>query len=136
MSEVDDHARRVLWAEFASGIVDDPVQKSVVDAEGGLEIAQHLEEQSIVLLKNDHDILPLNPARLHSVAVIGGHADVGMISGGGSAQVDPPGGNAIAPPGHKATTWQAHIWFPTSPLKALRAKLPNAKVEYDSGEGL
>src|SRR5579884_286741 len=136
MSEVDDHARRVLWAEFASGIVDDPVQKSVVDAEGGLEIAQHLEEQSIVLLKNDHDILPLNPARLHSVAVIGGHADVGMISGGGSAQVDPPGGNAIAPPGHKATTWQAHIWFPTSPLKALRAKLPNAKVEYDSGEDL
>jgi beta-glucosidase len=57
-----------------------------------------------------------------------------MISGGGSAQVDPPGGNAIAPPGQKATTWQAHIWFPTSPLKALRTELPNAKVEYNSGE--
>jgi beta-glucosidase len=136
VSEIDDHARRVLWAEFASGVADDPVQKSVVDAEGGLEIAQHLEEQSIVLLKNDNNILPLNPAKLRSVAVIGGHADVGMISGGGSAQVDPPGGNAIAPPGHKATTWQAHIWFPTSPLKALREKLPNAKVEYNSGEDL
>jgi beta-glucosidase len=136
MSEIDDHARRVLWAEFASGVVDDPVQKSVVDAEGGLEIAQHLEEQSIVLLKNDNGILPLNPTKLRSVAVIGGHADVGMISGGGSAQVDPPGGNAIAAPGHKTTTWQAHIWFPTSPLKALREKLPNAKVEYNSGEDL
>src|SRR5579885_3126805 len=136
MSEIDDHARRVLYGEFLSGIVDDPVQKSVVDAEGGLEIAQHLEEQSIVLLKNENNALPLNPAKLHSVAVIGGHADVGMISGGGSAQVDPPGGNAIAPPGHKATTWQAHIWFPTSPLKALKARLPNAKVEYNSGEDL
>jgi beta-glucosidase len=134
MSEIDDHARRVLWAEFASGVIDDPVQKSVVDAEGGLEIAQHLEEQSIVLLKNEKGVLPLNPAKLHRVAVIGGHADVGMISGGGSAQVDPPGGNAIAPPGQKATTWQAHIWFPTSPLKALRTELPNAKVEYNSGE--
>ena len=56
-----------------------------------------------------------------------------MISGGGSAQVDPPGGNAIMPPGKGATHWQDHIWFPTSPLKALRAKLPNTKIDFDSG---
>jgi beta-glucosidase len=134
MSEIDDHARRVLYGEFLSGIVDDPVQKGVVDAEGGLEIAQHIEEKSIVLLKNDKAILPLNPAKIRSVAIIGGHADVGMISGGGSAQVDPPAGNAIMPPGKGATHWQEHIWFPTSPLKALQAKLPNAKVEFNSGE--
>ncbi|HYK36114.1 glycoside hydrolase family 3 C-terminal domain-containing protein, partial [Alloacidobacterium sp.] len=59
--------------------------------------------------------------------------DVGMISGGGSAQVDPPGGNAIMPPGQGATHWQDHIWFPTSPLKALKAKLPGAKIEYNAG---
>jgi beta-glucosidase len=134
LAEIDDHARRVLRSEFASGIVDDPVQKSVVDVESGLEIAQHIEEQSIVLLKNDGPILPLNPGSLHSVAIIGAHADVGMISGGGSAQVDPPGGNAIAPPGKGATTWQAHVWFPTSPLSALKAKLPNTKAEFNSGD--
>jgi hypothetical protein len=50
--------------------------------------------------------------------------------------VDPPGGNAIAPPGKGATHWQDHIWFPTSPLKALRAKLPNAKIEFNSGQDL
>jgi beta-glucosidase len=65
--------------------------------------------------------------------MIGGHADIGMISGGGSAQVDPPGGNAIMPPGKGATVWQEHIWFPTSPLKALRAKLPNTKIDFDPG---
>jgi len=134
MAEIDDHARRVLYAEFLSGIVDNPVEKGVVDVAGGLDIAQHLEEESIVLLKNEKAILPLNPAKIRSIAVIGGHADVGMISGGGSAQVDPPGGNAIAPPGQGATHWQDHIWFPTSPLKALRAKFPNAKVEFDSGQ--
>jgi beta-glucosidase len=133
-SEIDDHARRVLRSEFAAGIVDDPVQKSVVDVEGGLEVAQHLEEQSIVLLKNDGGILPLNAANLKSVAVIGIHADVGMISGGGSAQVDPPGGNAIEPPGKGATRWQVPVWFPTSPLKALQSRLPNAKVEFNSGQ--
>jgi beta-glucosidase len=136
MSEIDDHARRVLRSEFAAGIVDDPVQKSVVDVEGGLRVAQHLEEESIVLLKNDNGILPLDAAKLKSVAVIGIHADVGMISGGGSAQVDPPGGNAIEPPGKGATRWLVPVWFPTSPLKAVQARLPNAKVEFNSGQDL
>jgi beta-glucosidase len=37
------------------------------------------------------------------------------------------------PPGQGATHWQDHIWFPTSPLKALKAKLPGAKIEYNAG---
>jgi beta-glucosidase len=136
MAEIDDHARRVLYAEFLSGVVDHPIEKGVIDVEGGLDIAQHLEEKSIVLLKNDKAVLPLDAAKIRSIAVIGGHADVGMISGGGSAQVDPPGGNAIAPPGQGATHWQDHIWFPTSPLKALRAKLPKAKIDFNSGQDM
>ena len=133
MSEIDDHARRVLYAEFLSGIVDDPPQKSVVDVEKGLEVARRVEEKSIVLLKNSPAVLPIDPSRIHSIAIIGGHADVGMISGGGSAQVDPPGGNAIMPPGKGATIWQKPVWFPTSPLKALQAKLPNTKIDFDPG---
>ncbi|MDE3061980.1 MAG: glycoside hydrolase family 3 C-terminal domain-containing protein [Acidobacteriota bacterium] len=133
MSEIDDHARRVLYAEFLSGLVDNPPQTSVVDVVKGLEVAQHVEEKSIVLLKNDHAVLPIDPSRVHSIAIIGGHADVGMLSGGGSAQVDPPGGNAILPPGKGATAWQMHVWFPTSPLKALRAKLPDTKIDFNAG---
>jgi beta-glucosidase len=135
LSEIDDHARRVLYAEFLSGVVDDPPRKSVVDVEKGLEVAQRVEEKSIVLLKNTRSVLPIIQS-IHSIAVIGGHADVGMLSGGGSAQVDPPGGNAIMPPGKGETHWQDHIWFPTSPLKALRAELPNTKIQYDSGTDL
>lgn len=133
MSEIDDHAYRVLYAEFLSGLVDNPMQNSVVDVEKGFSVAQHVEENSIVLLKNRNAILPIVPSRIHSIAVIGGHADVGMISGGGSAQVDPPGGNAIMPPGKGATHWQEHVWFPTSPLQALRDKLPHTKITFDSG---
>ncbi len=133
MSEIDDHVRRVLYAEFLSGIVDDPPQKSVVDAEKGFEVARRVEEKSIVLLKNSPTVLPIVSSKIHSIAIIGGHADVGMISGGGSAQVDPPGGNAIMPPGKGATIWQKPVWFPTSPLKALQAKLPNTKIDFDPG---
>jgi beta-glucosidase len=136
LSEIDDHARRVLYAEFLSGVVDDPPHKSVIDVEKGFEVAQRVEEKSIVLLKNNRGVLPIDPSKVHSIAIIGGHADVGMLSGGGSAQVDPPGGNAIMPPGKGETHWQDHIWFPTSPLIALRAKLPNTKIGFDSGTDL
>jgi beta-glucosidase len=149
MADVDDHIHRVLYAMFADGVIDDPPVRSVPDVMGGLEIAQRTEEQSAVLLKNDrvkefrsisgHDpaertVLPLDAASLHSIAVIGPHADVGMISGGGSAQVDPPGGNAIMPPGKGQTHWQDHVWFPTSPLRSIRAKAPGASVQFNSGD--
>src|SRR5580700_1545774 len=133
MAEVDDHVHRIVRSMFASGVIDDPPQKSVVDVEADLATAQKIEEQSIVLLKNEHSRLPLDASKVASIAVIGAHSDVGMISGGGSAQVDPPGGNAIMPPGQGRTTWQAHIWFPTSPLRSIMAEAPSAHVQYDSG---
>jgi beta-glucosidase len=132
-AELDDHVQRILRSMFATGVIDDPPEKSVVDVVGGFEVAQKLAEQSIVLLKNEQNQLPLDASKLHSIAVIGAHSDVGMISGGGSAQVDPPGGNAIMPPGQGRTHWQDHIWFPTSPLRAIKAKAPGVNVQYDSG---
>jgi beta-glucosidase len=132
-AEVDDHVHRILRSMFATGVIDDPPQKGVVDVAGGFEVAQKIAEQGTVLLKNDHAQLPLDASKIHSMAVIGPHADVGMISGGGSAQVDPPGGNAIMPPGKGRTHWQDEIWFPTSPLRAIRAHAPNANVQFDSG---
>lgn len=128
MLQLDDHVHRILRSEFAAGIIDYPTRKSVVPAERDLNIARKVEEQSIVLLKNAHNILPLDAAKIHSIAIIGSHADVGIISGGGSAQVDPPGG---ADP-----EWQSHVWFPPSPLKVIRAQAPTATVQFDSGSDL
>ena len=133
VAELDDHVRRILRSMFASGVIDDPPQKGVVDVEGGFEVARKTAEQSIVLLRNENAQLPLEASHIHSIAVIGAHSDVGMISGAGSAQVDPPGGNAIMPPGKGQTHWLEQIWFPTSPLKAIRAKVPQANVQYDAG---
>ena len=132
-AELDDHVHRILRAMFATGLMDNPVQRSVPDVLGGLEVARKLEEQSIVLLKNEKSQLPLDASKVHSIAVIGPHADVGMISGGGSAQVDPPVGNAILPPGKGQTRWLEPVWFPTSPLKSIRAKAAGVKVQFDSG---
>jgi beta-glucosidase len=121
---------------FAAGVIDFPRQRSVVDPFAGTETARKIEEGGIVLLKNEKATLPLSPAKLRTIAVIGAHSDVGMISGGGSAQVDPIGGSAILPPGKGATHWQQEIWFPTSPLKAIQARAPKATVKYDAGTDL
>jgi beta-glucosidase len=126
LSELDQHVRRILRSEFLSGLVDHPLRKSVVDVEGGFATALHLAEQSTVLLKNDNGVLPLDRSKIHSIAVIGSHADTGMISGGGSAQVDPPG--------RAPARWQEHVWFPPAPLKAVSAKVPAETVSFDSGD--
>ena len=96
--EINEHVHRILRTIFASGLFDNPIVKQVPDVEGGYAVAQRLAEKSIVLLKNEHDVLPLNGASLHSVVLIGGHSDVGVLTGGGSAQVDAPGGSAVPQP--------------------------------------
>jgi beta-glucosidase len=126
--ELDDHVRRVLRAEFACGIVDHPTQKAVADVQGDLATALKVEEQSAVLLKNVSGLLPLKSGAVKSIAVIGPHADEGMMSGSGSAQVDAPG--------RPSAGWMAQVWFPPSPLATLRAKFPAANVQFDSGANL
>ncbi len=136
--ELNDHVHRILRTLFAYGLFDHPVRKQVPDVEGGYKVAQAIAEKSIVLLKNEHNVLPLS-GNVRSVAVIGGHADVGVVSGGGSAQVDPPGGSPVPPPPPGKGMLAAFIrpsWMPSSPLRALTAALPGTKVSYVSGDDL
>jgi beta-glucosidase len=74
-AEVDDHVHRILRAMFATGVIDDPPERSVVDVIGGLEVAQKIAEQGTVLLKNEGALLPLDAGKLHNIAVIGPHAE-------------------------------------------------------------
>lgn len=133
MSRLDDMDHRILRSMFAAGVVDYPtIPRSVVDPFRGRADAEHIAEESIVLLKNENRILPLNADGIHSIALIGSHADVGVLSGGGSAQVDVPGGNAAHPhPG--GADWGETVYFPSSPLKYIRKHAPNAKVEFNAG---
>jgi beta-glucosidase len=134
LARLDDMVHRILRSMFAAGIIDKPpMPRRVVDPFRGLEDAQQVAEESIVLLKNAEGLLPLSAARVKSIAVIGSHADVGILSGGGSAQVDAPGGNAINPKSGTAE-WQVPIYFPSAPLKCIRKKARAAKVEYNDGK--
>jgi hypothetical protein len=74
------------------------------------------------LLKNEHSILPL-PTDVHGIAVIGGHADRGVLAGGGSSLVSPPGGYGEWSRDRfrrRAITW------PPRPARSLRAERDHA----------
>ena len=142
-SRLDNMAHRVLRAMIASGAFDNPASVQPIDATGDAAIAQESEEQGAVLLKNASAQLPLSAANLRTIAVIGSHADVGVLSGGGSAQVIPLGGAALIlppacppytpTPGGLACTGASQIYDPSSPVAAIRAMAPAATVQYDDG---
>jgi beta-glucosidase len=139
MARLNDMVHRILRTAFACGIIDDPPVIKPIDVEAGRAVAQRVAEQGIVLLKNAGGQLPLKPSELRRVAVIGSYAEVGVLSGGGSAQVTPVGGNAVPakvfPPGRWG--WlMVPVWVPSSPLKAIRMKAPKALVDYDPGGDL
>ncbi|MBZ5655058.1 MAG: glycoside hydrolase family 3 C-terminal domain-containing protein [Acidobacteriia bacterium] len=134
-SRIDDMVHRILRTMFAVGVIDHSPVVQPIDVKGGAAVAQRVEEEGVVLLKNASNQLPLSKSSIHSIAVIGSHADVGVISGGGSAQVDPVGGNAFPtpPPPGPLGFLSVVVWDPSSPLRAIRSKAPSAKVEYNEG---
>jgi beta-glucosidase len=133
MDRLNDMNHRILRSIFATGVYDYPIRRMVVDPFKGRDDAQSIAQESIVLLKNDGAALPLSAATGRKIAIIGGHADLGVLSGGGSAQVDAPGGNAIDPQ-HPETIWGKPVYFPSSPMKAIEKLAPGAEVRYASGE--
>ncbi len=130
-ARLDDMVHRILRSLIATGAFDHPsMPRMVVDPFKGRDDAQHIAEESIVLLRNARGVLPL-AATVTSIAVIGAHADRGVMSGGGSAQVDAPGGDAVTP--GQGTEWGRPVYFPSAPLKYIREHAPGAKVEFNEG---
>jgi beta-glucosidase len=131
---LDDMNHRIVRSLYAAGAIDNPPQKTPVDIAAGKAAARKVEEQGIVLLRNEGGLLPLLAAA-KSIAVIGGHADMGVISGGGSSQVAPPGGPAlIAVLGGEGAlpSMLKTMYMPSSPLLAVRAETA-AAVSFDNG---
>ena len=79
--DVDDAVRDVLRVKFRLGLFDRPYVESpaaadrIVGNEAFQKVALQASRESLVLLKNEGDLLPLDAKRLKRVAVIGPNAD-------------------------------------------------------------
>lgn len=86
---IDDAARRALRLIIRSGAVDGKHGIGELRSARNRAAALMAAREAIILLKNDAGLLPLNPTKLRSLAVIGPNADVPLYQGGGSAGVVP-----------------------------------------------
>ena len=77
---IDDACRRVLEAKYKLGLFDDPYRycndekaKTELMSDANLQAAREIAARSFVLLKNDHNVLPLKKSG--TIALIGPLAD-------------------------------------------------------------
>ncbi len=90
-ADIDTAAYRILRARMMLGLFDDPdknpynaISPSIVGCEKHQQLALEAARQSLVLLKNEKNFLPLNPKKVKSVAVVGinaGNCEFGDYSG-------------------------------------------------------
>ncbi|MGQ1890745.1 glycoside hydrolase family 3 C-terminal domain-containing protein [Thermophagus sp. OGC60D27] len=116
--EIDVLVKRLMEARMRLGMFDPPemvpftnIPYSVVDSKEHQELALEAARKSMVLLKNDNNILPLDK-NIKNVAVIGPNAD----------NLDVLLANYNGYPSN-----------PVTPLKGIRQKLPEANVQYALG---
>lgn len=84
--ELDEKVRRVLRLIFRTAMNRNRPFGSFV-SEAHIEAARKIGEQGIVLLKNDGNILPINPDKAKKVLVVGENAIKMMTVGGGSSSL-------------------------------------------------
>jgi len=133
---LDDMVARYLTGLIQTGAYDTPVPAAatIPPYSRNADVAQRTAEAGIVLLKNQGDVLPI-ARTARRIVVIGGNADVGVLSGGGSSQVRSVGGAPVETPlAYGGSASFARITYhASSPLAALRKALPGAQVTWLDG---
>jgi beta-glucosidase len=86
MALIDQAVRRVLKLKFEAGLFDNPypdpaTAQAKTATPDAIAVAREAADKAIVLLKNDHGLLPLNSSKIHRVAVLGTHAKDTPIGG-------------------------------------------------------
>ncbi|NUU78073.1 beta-glucosidase [Paenibacillus xylanilyticus] len=111
---IDEKVRRILLQMFEKGLFDNPVTNTQINAKADGAKAREFAEESMVLLQNNDNMLPLSSKNLKSIAVIGPDADTASAAGGGSSLVNPT--------------------YTVSPLEGIRNRAGNGvDVQYAAG---
>jgi len=114
---IDEHARRILRVMARLGMLDEnaPPTSLPLDTLGHRKLARKVADESIVLLKNQNHLLPLNRAKIKSLALIGPWAEETYLAGGGSSSITPLRSQSVAQAFRKKLDSRIQI----IPLKAV-----------------
>ena len=115
-SHIDDKVRRLLRLLVRVGAFESPelAPEKAIDKPEHHQLIRQTAAEAMVLLKNDHDLLPLNLDKIKTIAVIGENAQWAQVMGGGSAQINPH--------------------YVVSPLAGIRSRVGDAvTINYEIG---
>lgn len=118
--QITEMARRVLRVMHYTGLMNNPVvtDKSIINSIKHRDINRRAAREGMVLLKNEKNILPLQPNEIKILAVIGPNAGKLRMGGGGSSFV-------------------SHVPYQVSPLEGIRNMAGDRlKIDYAQGAGL
>lgn len=110
---LDEKVRRILYVMFKTHMMDGKPLKGEYNTKAHQQIAAHVAEEGIVLLKNEQHILPLKRSTIKSIAIIGYNASRKQSMGGGSSQVK--------------------AFYEVTPLEGIKKLLPGAQIIYEQG---
>jgi beta-glucosidase len=84
--DLDELVAPMLFWKFEMGLFDDPFvdpaeAEKFVGCEANRQLAYQAARETITLLKNENDLLPLDPAKLKTIAVIGPNANRSLLGG-------------------------------------------------------
>ncbi len=109
-AQIDEKLRRILYLTFWSGVMDEAPSFDLdqIATPESVELSRRAAEESLVLLQNENNLLPLDRTKVKTIAVIGPNGEFGahfregqrsyqMLQGGGSASIVPPAGKLITP---------------------------------------
>jgi beta-glucosidase len=85
-SQLDELVAPMLLWKFNMGLFDDPYvdpddADRIVGCNSNRELALQAARETITLLKNENDLLPLNASKLKTIAVIGPNANRSLLGG-------------------------------------------------------
>jgi len=112
---LDEAVRRVLRTKLTAGFLGDfPIgNPALVCSQAHRELALEVAQKSIVLLKNEDHLLPLNPDTLSSIALIGPSVELARLDGMGSSVVEP--------------------CYAVTPRQGIQERAPGVTIHYAKG---
>ena len=128
---IDDKVRRIVRLEVANGFLDRPqlIASTPKDDPRTAAVALKIAREAIVLLKNEHNALPITGKKLRRIVVLGPNA-AGFPAGGGSAHVEPFHYVSVIDGLRKAVSSKVQIdAIPGPGPELLRSLLPASSYE-------
>ena len=118
MEEVDEAVGYILRTVLYYETRKDPKEYSedILACEAHTAVARRAAEESMVLLKNENQVLPFDKEKTDKIVVLGVLGDTENIGDHGSSRV--------------------HPYYTVTPLKGLMKKMPGAQILYDDGSDL